>query len=58
MDEIKGIKCEVKNCVYHNLEDCCMAGQIKVGSRQATKTADTKCETFECNQSTGSDMGC
>ncbi len=57
-DEIKGIKCEVKNCVYHNTKDCCTAGHIKVGNSQATKTSDTKCETFECHQSPGSDMGC
>lgn len=48
MDEIKGISCEVKNCVYHNTDDCCTAGHIVVGNSSATKTAETKCETFQC----------
>ena len=46
--EIKGISCEVKNCVYHNHENNCTAGHIKVGCIDATKESDTKCETFEC----------
>ncbi|MDE6124606.1 MAG: DUF1540 domain-containing protein [Eubacterium sp.] len=48
MDEIRGISCEVKNCVYHDKSDCCTAGHITVGNSSATKTSETKCETFEC----------
>lgn len=50
MDEIKGISCEVKNCVYHDMANCCTAGHITVGSSSATKTAETKCETFKCDE--------
>lgn len=46
--EIKGISCEVKNCKYHDMSNCCTAGQIKVGSTTATTPSETKCETFEC----------
>lgn len=46
--EIKGISCDVKNCIYHDKSNCCNAGHINVGSHTATKTNETKCETFEC----------
>lgn len=46
--EIKGIKCEVKNCRFHDMSDCCHAGHITVGDRSATSTSDTECQTFEC----------
>ncbi|MCH5317250.1 MAG: DUF1540 domain-containing protein [Eubacterium sp.] len=49
MDEIKGISCEVKNCIYHDTQDRCNAGHIVVGNSSATKTTETKCETFECS---------
>lgn len=49
MKEIKGISCEVKNCMYHDKSDCCTAGHITVGCSSATKNADTKCETFKCS---------
>ncbi|MCD7796737.1 MAG: DUF1540 domain-containing protein [Clostridiales bacterium] len=50
-NEIKGIKCEVKNCKFHDTPDNCHAGHIKVGNQSATTVTDTKCETFECNDS-------
>ncbi|MBQ8077197.1 MAG: DUF1540 domain-containing protein [Eubacterium sp.] len=46
--EIKGISCEVKNCVYHSKGDDCTAKQIKVGNPLAMHESETKCETFEC----------
>ncbi len=48
MNEIKGINCEVKNCVHHNTDNSCTAGQITVGSSMAKTTTETKCETFKC----------
>ncbi len=44
---IKGIQCDVKNCVYHDGETYCTAGQIAVGPSYATSSADTVCATFE-----------
>ena len=44
---IKGIKCDVKNCVYHDCETYCMAGQISVGPCNATSSTETVCATFK-----------
>ena len=46
-DHIKGIKCDVKNCVYHDCDTHCMAGQIAVGPSYATSSSDTVCATFK-----------
>ena len=45
--EIKGITCDVRNCVYHDSENCCMAGHIAVGPSYATTSQDTVCATFK-----------
>lgn len=47
-NEIKGISCEVKNCVYHDMSNNCTAGHITVGSKSATTSSETTCETFKC----------
>ncbi|MBR3148918.1 MAG: DUF1540 domain-containing protein [Eubacterium sp.] len=47
-NEIKGISCEVKNCVYHDKKDCCNAGHISIGNEKAQSESETKCKTFEC----------
>ena len=41
---IKGIKCDVKNCVYHDCDTYCTAGQIAVGNSMAS---DAACDTFK-----------
>lgn len=46
--KIAGIKCDVKNCVHHTVDDCCDAGCIKVESSNATEVRETMCATFEC----------
>ena len=46
-DPIKGIRCDVKNCVYHDCETYCMAGEIAVGPSNATTSSDTACATFK-----------
>ena len=46
-DHIKGINCDVKNCVYHDCETYCTAQQIAVGPSSATSSADTACATFK-----------
>lgn len=47
--EIKGISCEVRNCVFHDKDNNCLAGSIKVGNPNAISENETKCETFECS---------
>ncbi len=46
-EHIKGIRCDVKNCIYHDCETYCMAGEIAVGPCDATSSADTICATFQ-----------
>ncbi len=48
--EIKNIKCDVKNCVYHTGDSKCMAGNIKIGSQNACSCSETACATFELNR--------
>lgn len=42
----KCVKCDVKNCKYHNTEGTCSAGSIEVGPSHAATTSDTVCRTF------------
>ena len=44
---IKGIRCDVKNCMYHDCDTHCTAKQIAVGPCNATSSADTVCATFK-----------
>ena len=43
-DHIKGIKCDVRNCVYHDCDTHCTAEQIAVGNNTANSAA---CDTFK-----------
>ncbi len=44
---IKGIKCNVQNCYYHDRETCCTAGEISVGPHSAECSGETLCATFK-----------
>ena len=44
---IKGINCNVCNCVYHDGKTECYAGEICVGPKDATCSANTVCATFK-----------
>ncbi len=44
---IKGIACDVKNCVHHNGENNCTAESIAVGPSFATSCTDTVCASFK-----------
>lgn len=44
--KIKGIVCDVKNCVWHDGISHCTAGQIAIGPSYATSCTDTVCATF------------
>ena len=46
-EHIKGISCDVKNCVYHDCETYCTASQIAVGPSSAKSSSDTACATFK-----------
>ncbi len=44
---IKGITCDVRNCVHHGCDNCCTAGQISVGPSYAISSSETVCATFK-----------
>ena len=44
---IKGIVCDVTNCVYHDCDTHCTANEIAVGPSFATTSQDTVCATFK-----------
>ena len=47
---IDGIKCDVKNCVYHSGKNECCAGCISVGPQSAKSSTDTVCVTFKAKE--------
>ena len=47
---IKDVKCDVKNCVYHDGDCYCTAGEIAIGPSFATTSTDTICSTFKQDQ--------
>ncbi|MBQ8381242.1 MAG: DUF1540 domain-containing protein [Clostridia bacterium] len=44
---IKGINCNVENCVYNDGKCECYAGEISVGPHDAKCSANTVCATFK-----------
>ena len=44
---IKGISCDVRNCVYHDGDSRCTAEKIAIGPSYATSCTDTVCATFK-----------
>lgn len=44
---IKGIKCDVRQCSYHDGESYCTADQVAIGPGFATSCTDTVCATFK-----------
>ncbi len=44
---IKGITCSVKDCIHHDIEDCCTAKSISVGPSNASCCSETVCATFK-----------
>lgn len=48
--EIKHIRCEVTNCMYHTKDSHCTAGEITVGTKNACCCGETACETFKLDR--------
>lgn len=44
---IRGVSCDVKNCVYHDGDSYCTADRVAVGPSYATACTDTVCATFK-----------
>lgn len=47
---IKGVCCDVKNCVHHDASGCCTAQEITVGPSYASTSSDTACATFKATE--------
>ncbi len=43
---IRGIRCDVKNCLYHDGDNYCTANRINIGPSFASSCTDTVCATF------------
>ena len=46
-ERVNHIKCEVKNCCYHDAQDICRASMIEVTPSFAESEYDTACSTFK-----------
>lgn len=44
---IRGISCDVRNCVYHDGDSYCTANKIAVGPSYAKACTETVCATFK-----------
>ena len=44
---IPGIKCDVTNCHYNDMNHKCTAREVSVGPQYANSSADTICATFK-----------
>lgn len=44
---IRGITCDVTSCAYHESDNRCCAGHIKVGTDHAQASGETLCTTFK-----------
>lgn len=44
---IRGISCDVRNCIYHDGDSYCTADRVAVGPSYATSCTDTVCATFK-----------
>ncbi len=49
-EHIKGVCCDVKNCVHHDGDHACTAKEITVGPSYASTSGDTACATFKPNE--------
>lgn len=45
--KLSGVVCDVRNCAYHDGEDCCTAKRIAVGPSFAVTSGETVCATFK-----------
>lgn len=43
---LKGVVCDVKNCMYHDGDSYCTANRIAVGPSFASTSGETVCATF------------
>ena len=47
---LKGVMCDVRNCVYNDGKSDCMAEKICVGPSEAMTSTSTLCATFKARE--------
>ena len=47
---LKGVMCDVKNCVYNDGKSDCFAEKICVGPHEAKTSSSTLCATFKARE--------
>lgn len=55
---LRGVNCDVRNCVYHDGENKCTASGITVGPSYASTGRDTACVTFKPASDCSGKDGC
>ncbi len=46
-NHLRGVKCDVVNCIYNDKHEKCTANQIRVGPQYASTSDETICDTFK-----------
>lgn len=45
-EHIRGIRCDVSSCAYHDGVSFCTADQVKIGPSYAVSSTETVCATY------------
>ena len=53
---LKGVTCDVCQCVHHGKNNTCCAGMIAVGPHSASTSFETVCATFKAKSDTVSEI--
>lgn len=46
VEHIRGIRCDVSSCAYHDGVNFCTADQVKIGPSYAVSSTETICATY------------
>lgn len=55
---LKGVSCDVCQCVHHGKNSTCCAQEIAVGPHNASSSYETVCATFKAKDDPISDITC
>ena len=45
-DHVRGIRCDVSSCAYHDGVNFCTAREVKIGPSYAVSSTETVCATY------------
>ena len=55
---LKGVSCDVCQCVHHGANNTCCAKEIAVGPHSASSSYETVCATFKAKDDPISEITC